>query len=438
VGDLSVDLPVSISLTGTAQAGTDYQSITGPAVIPAGEESVLLTIVPVDNSAIDTNRTVTLAIASGTGYVIGTQSNATVTIRNDDIPAGTLVFSDNFDTDTSADWIFNEANPDSNTATFNFDYSTVGIPPAPNTTNGTTRGLRLQANNGATGVFTGLSVSPKDQGFTGDYRLSFDMWINYPGPLETGGTGSTLSFSAGIGTTGTAPQFPGTSVEGVLFSVTGDGGTSADWRAYSAIGSTLAPGTGVYAGGTQSSVQNNSDPYYSVFGHVTAPDAQVAINSAQTGVSPLGAPGEAWHEVHITKIGTNVTWTVDNYLIATIPLTNKEISTNIFVGFFDINASQTADFDMNFGLVDNLRVEQLSTVTPPGDVRITGITQSGQNIQITFTTNGSATTPVIEASENVDGPYATESAAQVQVTGGQGTATIPMTTAAHRFFRVKQ
>jgi hypothetical protein len=142
--------------------------------------------------------------------------------------------------------------------------------------------------------------------------------------------------------------------------------------------------------------------------------------------------------VAITREGTNITWAVDNYRIATITLTNKEISTNIFVGFFDINLGQTGNPTMNFGLVDNLRVEQLESGTPTGELRFTAITSSGTNLLATFTVDSGSATPVIEGSDTVGGPYTIDSTAQVQVTGGQGTATIPVTTASHRFFRLKQ
>ena len=54
-------------------------------------------------------------------------------------------------------------------ADFFFDYSSVGIPAAPNGAG--TRGLKLQANL-TNGIFSGMSVSPTGQNFTGDYRLT--------------------------------------------------------------------------------------------------------------------------------------------------------------------------------------------------------------------------------------------------------------------------
>jgi hypothetical protein len=66
-----------------------------------------------------------------------------------------------------------------------FDYSTVGVPPAPNSA-GTTRGLKFQANL-TSGIFGGLSVSPTGKSFTGDVRLRFDLWQNFNGPFPGAG-----------------------------------------------------------------------------------------------------------------------------------------------------------------------------------------------------------------------------------------------------------
>jgi hypothetical protein len=268
------------------------------------------------------------------------------------------------------------------------------------------------------------------------------MWINFPGPLTLGGSGSTMSLAAGVGTSGTVAQFPGASVEGVLFSVTGDGGSGSDWRAYAATGAPLSPATEAYAAGTQSTALNNSDAYYAPFGRATAPEAQLANYPEQTEAVSVGAPGMAWHEVVIEKRGTNFTWFVDNLRIATITLTNKEIGSNIFVGFFDINATQTSSPDVSFGLVDNLRVNALPPVEPPGEVTISGIERSADNLQLTFTAPDSLQNFVVEASGTVDGDYAPDSNAQIETISSAGgvttrRATIPIT-AVNRFFLVRQ
>src|SRR5262245_32447382 len=82
------------------------------------------------------------------------------------------LFSDNFNTNTSASWTVNKAptaNADKQMAQFAYDYSGFGIPAPPGSSD--TLGLRLRANlplDGSgnevttrpTGTISGLSVSP--------------------------------------------------------------------------------------------------------------------------------------------------------------------------------------------------------------------------------------------------------------------------------------
>ena len=124
------------------------------------------------------------------------------------------IFNENFEADTSANYNINSGGGNT-AATFAFDYSTVGIPSAPNS-GGTTRGLKLEANyvnsNDANEIFTGVSVSPKNFSVTGDFDIMFDLWQNSIGPFTgtsgDGGSGSTQVTDWGWGTAGTTAPLP--------------------------------------------------------------------------------------------------------------------------------------------------------------------------------------------------------------------------------------
>ena len=98
------------------------------------------------------------------------------------------MFSENFDVDPTASWTVNDPGLSDIIADFYYDYSAIGVPAAPGGV--TTRGLKMTANNSG-GVFSGFSVSPNGQSFSGNYKVSFDMWQNYVGPLGPGGSGTT-------------------------------------------------------------------------------------------------------------------------------------------------------------------------------------------------------------------------------------------------------
>jgi hypothetical protein len=288
-----------------------------------------------------------------------------------------VVFTDNFDLDSTANWTVNTgALTSDHTANFFFDYSTVGIPAAPNS-GGTTRGLRLQANQ-SSGVFSGLSVSPTGQSFSGSYLLTFDMWLSFNGPAPAGGSGSTQLGGGGVGTSGTLSQWPGGAQDSIWFAATADGNSASDWRAYSPLAPTsyTAP-SGVYAAGTGTSpdARNHLHPYYASFGNVSAPAAQLELYPQQTGNTLTGSAGWAWHEVSILKTGDTVTWTVDGLLLATVNTSDDTANTgeNILLMYSDTNATSSTDVnDVNllFGLFDNV---QVTLVPEPSSFALLGL-----------------------------------------------------------------
>jgi hypothetical protein len=217
-------------------------------------------------------------------------------------------------------------------------------------------GMKLQANL-ANGVFSGMSVSPIGKSFVGDYRVRFDWWANFNGPFPVGGSGSTNLSTFGIGTAGVTPQWPGGVQDSVWFGATGDGGSSADWRAYSsAAGASYPDGSPVYPFTTR----DHLNPYFAGFGQQMAPATQLALFPQQTGTTAIGTAGMAWHQIEIRKSGTTATWHVDGTLMASIDLTTVTLGgSNIFFGHSDINATSSTDvndFNLLFTLIDNIRV----------------------------------------------------------------------------------
>jgi len=269
------------------------------------------------------------------------------------------IYSENFEVDPTANWTVSNGPSDEAHNLF-FDYSTVGIPAAPSGAG--TRGLKVQANQ-SSGVFSGVSLSPTGQSFTGDYKVLFDWWENFNGPAPVGGSGSTQMSSFGVGTSGTVAQWPGGTQDSIWFGATGDGNSSSDWRAYSptAPGRYADTAAGIYAAGAVAGSTNASAAYYASFGTVTAPAAQTLLFPQQTGVTLVGSAAYEWHQVEIAKTGSIVKWTVDGILIATVPAGDDTVATgnNIFFGHSDTNATSSTDVnDVNllFSLYDNVRV----------------------------------------------------------------------------------
>jgi hypothetical protein len=324
-----------------------------------------------------------------------------------------LVYSQSFDTDDTANWLINYGLGD-NIADIFFDYSTVGIPPAPNSTGGSTRGLKLQANvNPATqaGLVAGygLSVSPMNFSITENFDMRFDMWLNYV-PVASGNT-ATLIGGAGFGTAGLAAQrampSPGI-IDSIFIGASTDGNTVADYRVYTPnayIG--LQDNSGVYAAGSR----DNSASYYvtNFPGGVAPPQAQTNLFTSQTPVrTPAGVVAFKWRDVSLKKVANIITYRIDGVLIATVDAsTNGALGgANILFNCYDINGNASVDPlapTLLFALFDNVRITNFPSVVSvtamvpdaseagptPGTFLITR-TEPGPEIVVNYTLSGTA------------------------------------------------
>ncbi len=337
--------------------------------------------------------------------------------------AQTQVYFENFDVDNTPNWIINPTPSGSNVANIFFDYSSVGIPPAPNSIGGTTRGLKLQAQlDAATAFFpSGITVSPSGFNITDNFEMRFDFWLNYNGPLNGGGSGSTQIGGAGYGTAGDSAEVAGVGVDSVFVGASGDGsGTTADYRVYSpsratsyldaALINPADPSSPtVYFAGSR----NNSATYYATnFLSQTAPAAQLALFPQQTGSTQPGSAGFKWHDVSLRKIANTITYSINGVLIATVDA--REAGTlgggNILFTHFDINATASTDPNakfLAFTLFDNVRITNFPNVVgvdatvaaaseqgpTPGTFTITR-TAAGAPLTVNYTVSGSASNGV--------------------------------------------
>src|SRR4051794_5318924 len=210
-----------------------------------------------------------------------------------------ILYSDNFNVDSSGSWTQNKAptaNAATQQATFAYDYSAMGIPPAPGS--GDTLGLRLRANipivsgNEVTtrpaGVTSGLSVSPTGQNFGANYQATFYAWSNFNGAANAQGLadnanseGGTNNIMMAIGTSGTVPLVVGNTtlvtngqMDGIGFATPGDGGIPNDSRIYPKSG-TIVPAGASYAAGSSG---NTAAYYTALFPSVGAPPVQQGLS----------------------------------------------------------------------------------------------------------------------------------------------------------------
>ncbi len=85
-GNTSADLSINLtSITGTANNGTDYNALPNTVIIPAGQMSQTVDIVPIDDADIESTETVIVAVTATNNYAVSaTQNSAQVTIGDND------------------------------------------------------------------------------------------------------------------------------------------------------------------------------------------------------------------------------------------------------------------------------------------------------------------------------------------------------------------
>jgi hypothetical protein len=443
-GLISSALTVNIGYAGAATLGADFN---GPATVAVATNaaSAAFSVTPIDDDTYEGAETLGVTVTSGSSYVPGTPVVVNVTVIEDDYPAGTVIFADNFDTDSSGLWAVNSFDGLANSsATFAEDYSVTGYVP-PSKPGGTTKGLVFRANLVASLARNAISASPTGLNLSGDYRLRFKAWNNYNGPMFQGGSGSTYHLTGGVGTTGDHAQFSFGNADGIWFDMGGDGASTqviGDTSAYAGI-QVLTAEYDVYAApGAVDTVdlpRSATNPYYSIWGGIQAPAAQVTAYSQQAGTSDVGAMGVSWHTFVVGHETNTVYWVIDGILIATVPDSYASLGPNVFVGWADNFNNSATSFPnpaaMSFGIIDDLRVETI----PATPITITGIQILGGNVEVTFTGPAAnvAADFKLQSAGTVNGTYADDNSA---TPSNLGSGSFKFTTAlspGNSFYKIK-
>lgn len=269
-----------------------------------------------------------------------------------------VFWEDDFNTDSSELYEVLTFVEGRDSAVFAFDYSTIGIPEAPNSTNGGTTAVQFFVNDpfeDTTNRIGAVQIAPdlNDVLAGQDFSISYDLWMNVNGPLPAGGGGSTEAMMVGVGFNSDFAIEAGTT-NGTYFTVVGEAGVTTDIRSFTNEGF-----NGMNEDDTPINVAGDSleDPYFAGIAPGGIDVDSLPIQGGQdnqTGETRQGQIAFQWHEVRVDVEGNQVSFYIDDLLIAQDK--DAEVDGTIFVGHADYFSSETDVPEWNFSLVDNLRV----------------------------------------------------------------------------------
>lgn len=310
---------------------------------------------------------------------------------------------DDFNSDTSDAYAVLLANEGRDGIVFDYDYSAVGIPEAPNSMSGGTRGVKFTVNDpfeDTEAAPSAVQIAPFDLGdvlLGQDYTLTYDVWMNVNGPLPGGGGGSTEAMMVGVGFSGLSPILAG-NIDGTYFTLTGEAGAGTDVRSftndgYNEIDSDGEPVNVTANDPVDAPLGLDGNPYFhSIFpGGVDV--GQLPVQGGQdnqTGVTVAGQMAFEWHEVRVEVRGNEVSFYVNDLLIAQDR--DATVEGTIFVGHADYFASVTDLPQWNFSIVDNLRVFS----PPSGDFNGNGVLDAEDIDLLTAEVNSGTNDPAYD------------------------------------------
>lgn len=267
---------------------------------------------------------------------------------------GQVVFSDGLDDNTADVTIAAQAD----TATSFIDYSSfsVGlesfsIAEAPNQVAGSaaTSGVLVQANFNGTASAANVIAGATPQVFSGNYFLTYDIWINVADPVPSGGTEQLLW---GVGKNDTTALGRNNRFD--------DGTGTWGWLA------------GENGYGTEDAAIFNATTELADLGDSQAGEAQPFIDAFTGNPLTVGNPtaANAWTEVLVTVVDgeTSVFFNGVEFFSETTPDTTGFA----FAGYEDPFSSISGAQDFQFGIIDNIVVTE-GLVPEPASLALLGL-----------------------------------------------------------------
>ncbi|MCA6490276.1 MAG: VWA domain-containing protein, partial [Chitinophagaceae bacterium] len=150
-GSTTNSLIVNYTLGGTGTLNTDYTrtGTTNTVTFAAGSSTATVTVNPTADATVESNETVILTLAAGTGYTVGTPNAVTGTITNDDTRVTLAVSPSSVTEDgtTNLIYTFTRSGVTTNSLTINYTLGGTGTLNTDYTRTGTTNTVTFAAGS---------------------------------------------------------------------------------------------------------------------------------------------------------------------------------------------------------------------------------------------------------------------------------------------------
>jgi hypothetical protein len=440
-GDTNVNLfQINLAYGGSATAGTHFYGAATTNMIP-GDENLNVYVYPIHDGVVTGPLTVTATVApAGDGsYVVGTPATSGEVTRVDsDDPPETVIWSDNLQADTSANWtqFFATTNdaPYDATVTWAYDYSALLVPPAPHS-GADTHGLFMTVNKNDTQLAAAaLNFYPNGQSFSGNFALRFDMFLtvnNTSGTTEynlfgINHSGTKTNWFRNTVTAFTGVDPVGWNFDGVFYAIESDGAHLGDYVAYS---SPTTPGrnptplpAGPEVGGGRSAA--------TLQGVFKTPPWTAGGDNGGAPANVYGGTSPIWADVELRQVNGVISWYINHTLIFAYTNTTPYKSGNIMLGYTD--AYDSIGASGGSVIYANARVISLA-------LNITSIKVVGSNVEIGFQATSErvpADFTLQQSSPLATGPYA-DTTSTISSLGGGKFKAVKAVGSSPTFYRIR-
>ncbi|MCA2682545.1 MAG: hypothetical protein IM501_01110 [Microcystis sp. M046S2] len=374
-------LTVNYTIGGTATNGTDYTSIPTSVTFAANSATATVIVDPTADTTVESDETVALTLATGTGYTVGTTTAVTGTILNDDLPSITLAVSPSSVTDDGTAnlvYTFTRSGVTTNALTVNYTLGGTATLNTDYTRTGTTNTITVAANSATATVI----VDP-----TADTTVESNETVALTLATGTGYTVGTPNAATG---TILNDDLPSITLAVSPSSVTEDGTANLVYTFTRSGVTTNALTVNYTLGGTATNgTDYTSIPTSVTFAANSATATVIVDPTADTTVEP--------DETVALTLATGTGYTVGTPNTVTGTITNDDTSVTLAVSPTSVTEDGTANLVYTFtrsGVTTNALTVNY---TLGGTATLnTDYTRSGTNNTVTFAAGSSTATVIVD------------------------------------------